>query len=126
MEKEDDINLIREVLIDIGFTDEDRCKFIEVYNYNTRSANQILIEYRGKLLNTICDSQEKLYLVDYLMKMLNKNEVIDLWTKKFVHNHYKSLGIHEHWNNFIKRYGHNLAKDERGIIKWGIGHWIWI
>lgn len=73
MNKKDDAKLIEEILMDIDLTNEERCKFMEVYNHDTRFADQILIGYRGKLLNTICDSQEKLYRVDYLMKMLDKD-----------------------------------------------------
>lgn len=74
MKKKDKAKPIEEILTDIGFTNEEKSKFIKIYNCDVRFANQILIEYRGKLLNTICDSQEKLYRVDYLMKMLDKDE----------------------------------------------------
>lgn len=72
MKKENDIKLIEEILMDIGLTDEDRCKFIKTYNHNMKCAKQILVKYRGDLLNTVCDSQEKLYRVDCLTKMLDK------------------------------------------------------
>lgn len=72
MRKQEEVVLIKNTLIDIGLTDEQVKEVIEIYDKSTKSVNQILIAYRGQLLNTICDCQEKIYRLDYLMRKLRK------------------------------------------------------
>lgn len=72
MRKQEEILFIKNTLIDIGLTDEQVKQVIEAYCKSHRSADQMLIAYRGQLLSTICDCQEKIYCLDYLMRKLRK------------------------------------------------------
>lgn len=72
MRKQEEVVFIKNTLIDIGLTDEQVKEVIEIYDKSTRSVDQILIAYRGQLLSTICDCQEKIYRLDYLMRKLKK------------------------------------------------------
>lgn len=50
-----------------------RCfqRFLCCHDQNKRAAQlKILTEYRGKLLGTVQDGQEKLYCLDYLIRKL--------------------------------------------------------
>lgn len=58
-------------LIDAGLCTEEIERFLCCRDQNKRVAQlKILTEYRGKLLGTVQDGQEKLYCLDYLIRKL--------------------------------------------------------
>lgn len=58
-------------LMDAGFCAEEIEQFLACYKQDRQVAQmQILNQYRGKLLGTVQDNQEKLYRLDYLIRKL--------------------------------------------------------
>lgn len=59
-------------LMDAGLCMEEIERFLSCYRQDKQVAQmQILNQYRGKLLGTVQDNQEKLYCLDYLIRRLN-------------------------------------------------------
>lgn len=62
-------------LKDAGLCKEEIIRFLCHYEQNKQVISlQILIEYRGKLLRTVQDGQEKLYCLDYLIRKLKADK----------------------------------------------------
>lgn len=58
-------------LADAGLGREEIEQFLSCYKQEKQAAQmQILNRYRGKLLGTVQDNQEKLYCLDYLIRKL--------------------------------------------------------
>lgn len=58
-------------LADAGLCKEEIEQFLSCYKQDKQAAQmQILNQYRGKLLGTVQDNQEKLYRLDYLIRKL--------------------------------------------------------
>ena len=58
-------------LLDAGLSQEEADQFMACYQQNRQVAQmQILNQYRGQLLGTVQDNQEKLYRLDYLIRRL--------------------------------------------------------
>lgn len=58
-------------LTDAGLCAEEIEQFLCCHDQNKRTAQlKILTKYRGKLLGTVQDGQEKLYCLDYLIRKL--------------------------------------------------------
>lgn len=62
-------------LTDAGLCTEEIERFLCFRDQNKRVAQlNILTEYRGKLLGTVQDGQEKLYCLDYLIRKLKTDK----------------------------------------------------
>ena len=62
-------------LTDAGLCEEEIEQFLRCKSQNKRVAQiKILTEYRGKLLSTVQDGQEKLYCLDYLIRKLRADQ----------------------------------------------------
>lgn len=62
-------------LTDAGLCTEEIERFLCCRDQNKRVAQlTILTEYRGKLLGTVQDGQEKLYCLDYLIRKLKTDK----------------------------------------------------
>lgn len=62
-------------LADAGLCTEEIEQFLSCYKQDKQVAQmQILNQYRGKLLGTVQDNQEKLYRLDYLIRKLKTNK----------------------------------------------------
>lgn len=71
MKRED--NSLYQDLLDIGLSNNDIDNYIKLSNENDKKKQvQILAKYRGALLESICDNQERIYRLDYLMRLIKK------------------------------------------------------
>lgn len=62
-------------LMDAGLCMDEIEQFLSCYRQDKQMAQmQILNQYRGKLLGTVQDNQEKLYCLDYLIRKLKSNK----------------------------------------------------
>lgn len=62
-------------LTDAGLCTEEIERFLCCHDQNKRVAQlKILTEYRGKLLGTVQEGQEKLYCLDYLIRKLKTDK----------------------------------------------------
>lgn len=62
-------------MTDAGLCTEEIERFLCCHDQNKRAAQlKILTQYRGKLLGTVQDGQEKLYCLDYLIRKLKTDK----------------------------------------------------